>query len=681
MSANSNDNLCEDISLLKSYIEYFDVLPLELRNDIIYCQRALRDFLKVHGLVSDVFKEQADADPVQMRRILDELESEVYEINAEQQWLMMRLEKQLESLYKKLAANNIRILPDLGNEYISSLIVPFVGDTNYKIYPKSVLCRDTEEMLIRKHFLISHDDDGGIEPLKLSELDDNVPLLLVNALTATPTAKPTATITAPDIVQASTSSGAQMMIEKNDLGDNIMRASSSLSPAPAKLQPELLPVLTKKDDPRSLLIPRNAQTSDVQPEKFAESASSLTPPPPPPPPPPPLVAAKQRASRADAKQANKTTSPPPLAPITKPPIGTDFEVVAQSRMNLRQALRRARKTKQQPRQIDEEDVVVLPVDKVTTESTPPPSVAVSKAKAGKAIEITATPVVLATVHATTNKKSAPSVSSKQYKTRNAHGVGRKPTSNPSAAQVAAQQAAAAAAAAAAATTAATAAATAAAAAAATAGSSGSSDDSHHELELEQQRLCASAAQWRDEPRETRVLPSEYGREHFLGLFGLYTHEMVKKLCQRHSKRKRRTVQNASGVVFHYGQQLAAFDTVRQKKLKDKPEFLLSPKDKRLQAKKAHKANAAAAAATNRKSKSKTPEKLEDVGSSQPDVGKQKCKECKKRGENLQSCLSCHGVYHMDCHEDAKGKPQSSNRCPQCLRDWNLSGRIKVAASS
>lgn len=570
-----------------------------------------------------------------MRRILDELEAEVYEINAEQQWLMVRLDQQLDALYKKLEENNIRILPEIGSEYISSLIVPFIGDANYKIYPKSVLCRDTEEMLIRKHFLISHDDDGGIEPLKLSELDDNVPLLLVNAPTATPTAKPTATITAPDIVQASTSSGAQMLVEKNDLGDNMMGAASSLSPALTELQPKLQPLstaLSKKDDPRSLLIPRNAQTSDEQSEKFIESASSSAPSPPPPPPPPlpPLVAAKQRASRADAKQTNKTTSPPPLAPITKPPIGTDFEVVAQSRMNLRQALRRARKTKQQPRQIDEEDVVVLPVEKVATESTPHPSVAAPKAKAGKVIEATATaaaPAVPATAHATTNKKSTLPASSKQYKTRNAHGAGRKPASNPPATQVTAQQVAAAAAAAAA---------TATAVAAATPGSSGSSDDSHHELELEQQRLCASAAQWRDEPRETRVLPSEYGQEHFLGLFGLYTPEMVKKLCQRHSKRKRRTVQNASGVVFHYGQQLAAFDTVRQKKLKDKPEFLLSPKDKRLQAKKAHKASAAAAGATNRKSKSKTPEKLEDVGSSQPDGSKQKCKECKKRGGKSRS---------------------------------------------
>lgn len=328
--------------------------------------------------------------------------------------------------------------------------------------------------------------------------------------------------------------------------------------------------------------------------------------------PPPLAVPKQRVSRAEVKQPLKriSTSPPPLAPITKiiptatanaTPTATvtDFEVVAQSRMNLRQALRRARKTKQQPRKCDEEDALELPSDKITEQPPLPPpprlSSIATKSKAAKVMESTgagagsgAVTASVAPPTAMLAKKSAQQAPSKQYKTRNAYGVGRRATSPPPP-SVAAQQA--------------STSTSAAAANRGSSGSSGSSDDLHQELELEQQRLCASAAQWRDEPRETRVLASEYGQEQFLGIFGLYTHDMVKKLCQRHSKRKRRTVQNASGVDFHYGQQLTAIDAVRQKKLKDKPEFLLSPKEKRLQAKKAHKANAvAAAAAANRRVK-------------------------------------------------------------------------------
>ncbi|XP_034489633.1 uncharacterized protein LOC117793430 [Drosophila innubila] len=686
ISSNNNNNISsnnevpEDCSLFKFYMEKCYVLPSELKNDIIYCQRALRDFLKVHGLVSDVFKEQADADPVQMQRILDELEAEVYEINAEQQYLMLRLDEDLDLFYKKLEENNIQTVPELGNEYISSLIVPLIGDASYKIFPQSVLMRDNEEMLIRKHFLISQDEDAGIEPLKLSELDDNVPLLLVNPQTETGdrTAGDLKPLTSDGIGELKISQPLDVQPDAVLKSDGILPTLLSMSSPPSEMQQ--METLVKKEQQRSLLIPRG-----ILPATEGQCASISSQP-------PPLAVSKQRASRAEVKQPMKriSTSPPPLAPITKiiptatataTPTVTDFEGVAQSRMNLRQALRRARKTKQQPRKCDEEDALELPSDKGTEQPPPQLNSMANKSKAGKVMESAgagAAPTAAPT--AMIAKKSAQQAPSKQYKTRNAYGAGRKTTSPPPL-SVAPQQAS---------TSATAAAAAASSATRGSSGSSGSSDDLHQELELEQQRLCASAAQWRDEPRETRVLATEYGQEQFLGLFGLYTHDMVKKLCQRHSKRKRRTVQNASGVDFHYGQQLAAIDAVRQKKIKDKPEFLLSPKEKRLQAKKAHKANAvanAAAAAANRKSKSKTPEKLEEhLGNGQTEVGKQKCKECRKRADNLLMCQSCQGYYHMDCHEDVKGKTQSpvqtqiqtqlTSRCPQCKRDWTSTARAK-----
>ncbi|KAH8411617.1 hypothetical protein KR215_007499 [Drosophila sulfurigaster] len=708
-NSNGNREVSEDYTLFKFYMEKCYELPSELKNDIIYCQRAMRDFLKVHGLVSDVFKEQADADPVQMQRILDELEAEVYEINAEQNYLMLRLDEDLDIFYKKLEDSNIQTVPELGNEYISSLIVPLIGDASYKIYPQSVLMRDNEEMLIRKHFLISQDDEAGVEPLKLSELDDNVPLMLVNPSTATATlldAQTTATTTA-----ATAGNELKLMQPENlfNMGDssssNSLGGLTTLLSTPTQAQSALPlpPLLTQSKPPsehqqRSLLIPRGGGSIAI--EELPGGAVLSTQP-------PPLAMAKQVAGVVATVAAEiskpqtlkrSSTSPPPLAPITKvaATMATDFEVVAQSRMNLRQALRRARKTKQQPRLFDDEDALELPGSEKTAQSTTalaPSSNQVlskqNKASLSKALamELTTTAaavsVAVAAVPSASSlaaKKSAQPAASKQYKTRNAYGAGRKPATPPPPSTVAGQHTGGSGAAAA-------------STARASSGSSGSSDDLHHELELEQQRLCASAAQWRDEPRETRVMPAEYGQEHFLGLFGLYTHDMVKKLCQRHSKRKRRTVQNASGVDFHYGQQLAAIDAVRQKKLKDKPEFLLSPKEKRLQAKKAHRAAAAAAASASavaattatRKSKSKTPEKLEDLfGSSQSvEGGKQKCKECRKRADNLMTCQSCQGYYHLDCHEDAKGKtvsPQShsqlSNRCPQCVRDWTNTARAK-----
>ncbi|KAH8421287.1 hypothetical protein KR009_000283 [Drosophila setifemur] len=622
----------------KYYLEKCYVLPLELKNDIIYCQRAMRDFLKVHGLVSDVFKEQADADPVQMRRILDELEDEVYEINAEHQFLLLRLNDDLGAFFRKLEENNIAISHQLANEFVSRQIVPLISDPSYQITPQSVHSRDSEEMLIRKHFLLSQDEEAGVPPLKLSDLDASIPLML-----------------APPVLGL-----GQQIAAVHPVQDHWTKIELAQPQPPATAPPPPAPPLQAQQDPqRSLLIAR----SEVPPE----------------------VPFK--------KKTVTCTSPPPLAPITNtvaPPHPTnpnpnpnpnstpspDFEVVAQSRMNLRQALKRARKTKQQPR-LCEEDLELSSPDntkknnKASDGGKPPTPLEIAESLAGDTP--TANPSPPAKKGAASQAAVASQLPPKTaYKTRNARRKSSpilqansqpqpqsqtqsqsqpQPSNSPSA----------------------------------------SSDDSSAELQQELQRLCASAAQWRDEPRESRILPAEYGQETFLGLFGLYTPEVLKKLNQRHSKRKRRTVQNASGVDFHYGQQLSAMETLvlgirTHKKSKDKPEFLLSPKEKRLQAN----------AKRPYTRKSKSPDKItlnagggggsagNGNGSGaaipvQPGEGGgtkyrkyRECRQCKRKAErDALFCHFCAGFFHAECHEPTKIRHQAqmqNSRCPPCLRE-------------
>ncbi|XP_026838740.1 fibrous sheath CABYR-binding protein isoform X2 [Drosophila erecta] len=535
-----------------------------------------------------------------MRRILDELEEEVYEINGEQQFLLMRLNDDLGGFFMKLKENNIASLPEMANEYVSAQIVPLIADPNYKITPQSVVARDNEEMLIRKHFLLSQDDDAGVPPLKLSELDENIPLML-----------------APPV---------------RGLGQQIAAA-----------QPQ------------------------VKWPKVEEAPAPV----PPPPPQSQSELMKRSLDSAPPKRKNITcSSPPPLAPITQtvvaavPPVPPpqpknppmDFEVVAQSRKNLHQALKRARKTKQQPRLFDEEEDMEI--------------TSLENSRKNKTSEGRKTPPSLELTNAATNqaanavaKKSMPQMPSQgtaknnSVKTRN---TSRKSSPTPTT-NTQPQPAI---------------------------SPSGSSDDSSAELQQEQQRLFASAAQWRDEPRESRTLPAEYGQETFLGLFGLYTPEVVKKLNQRHSKRKRRTVQNASGVDFHYGQQLNTVDSLvlgvrGHKKAKEKSEFLLSPNEKRLQA------NSKRTYTRKSKTPDKVTEKSGSAGGSGPsgnavsacqhgDGGASKCRkcrecrECKRRVEpEAMYCHLCSGFYHMDCHEATKNRQQmqlQNSRCPPCLRE-------------
>ncbi|XP_046867191.1 uncharacterized protein LOC6648984 isoform X2 [Drosophila willistoni] len=584
--------LNKEHSMFTYYMENCYVLPLELKNDIIYCQRAMRDFLKVHS------------DPVQMQQILSELEEEVFEINAEQQYLLLSLSEHLEMFYKRLQDNNIRSVPELGNEYISSLIVPLISDASYRIQPQSVLTRDNEEMLIRKHFLLSQDEEAGVPPLKLSDLDESIPLMLV-----------------PPVVSLA---GTQPHKQQQQPDDQLTQLSHL--PLPSLLPKPEFPIETESMESRSLLIPRRVGNIPIK--------------------------------LGHAAKRKLMSSPPPLAPITSHKVtpsnatssnsassSTSTSLVDQSRINLRQALKRARKTKQQPRLCDEEDLELTSLENgkkskasninvVPKKTSSPPSTSVGSGGNGHQ---TATGGVAATV---------PGAVGKSYKTRN--NAQNKSSPVP-----------------------------------ATASGNASSDDSTHEFQLlEQQRLCSVAAQWRrDEPRETRILALEYGQEQFLGLFGLYTHEVVKKLNQRHSKRKRRTVQNASGVDFHYGQQLAIMDVIvavsRQKKqLKDKQEFLLSPKDKRLQVKKAQKAaNIAAvdsnsnpgassssfgnADVTNRKSK--TPEKVENDSPNSSHhmandgVPAVKCKKCKSVDKDGRPTCNCGCL--LECSDDSKTKLQ------------------------
>eukprot|EP00099_Drosophila_melanogaster_P010803 NP_001285113.1 l(3)mbt interacting protein 1, isoform E [Drosophila melanogaster] len=581
------------------YMEKYYVLPLELKNDIIYCQRSLRDFLKVHALVSEVFDEQADADPVQMRRILDELEEEVYEINAEQQFLLLRLNDSLQEFSVKLKENNIMFLPDIAHEYVSAQVVPLIVDPNYKIMPQSVMARDTEEMLIRKHFLLSQDDDSGMPPLKLSELDENIPLML-----------------APPV---------------RGLGQQI----AAVKPEPEWLQGD-------------------------------EATVSV-------PPPPPQSKSKLMKGSLDSTPAKREnisrSSPPPLAPITQtvvaelsqvppspqaesPPV--NFHVVAQSRKNLQQALRRARKTKQQPRLFDDEEdleITSLQNDRNKNRTSDgkgtPPSLEPTNAAANQAAKKTI-PQMSSQGMAKNNTAKSKNTCRKSSPTPTSSGQSQPAVS-----------------------------------------SSGSSDDSSAELQQEQQRRVASAAQWRDEPRESRTQPEEYGQETFLGLFELYSPEVLKKLSQRHSKRKRRTVQNASGVDFHYGQQLNAVDALvmgvrGQKKTKEKSEFLLSPTEKRLQA------NSKRTYTRKSKSPDEISEKSSAGGGSgasgtasssacqHKDGGASKCRkcrecrECKRRVETeAMYCHLCSGLYHMDCHEFTKNRQLmqlQNSRCPPCLRE-------------
>ncbi|XP_002023338.2 uncharacterized protein LOC6598213 [Drosophila persimilis] len=626
---NKNGDLtAKEMAQFRYYVEKWYLPPLDLKNDIVYCQRALRDFIKVHALVTEVFSQQEDADPVAMRRILDELEEEMYEINAECQYLMLRLDEDIVTFLKKLQESNIKTDVKEANAHVSTLIVPLISNEDYVIIPSNVGTRDTEETLIRKHFLLSQ--EGENPPMNLSDLDDNIALMLV----------PTET-------------NIQIELENGD-GEQQEQLESS-EETQTQLQLSVPPPMLR-------CLPDTVIKTVVEPPPLRMAATqksqrSL------------LIPLKQQDSFAMKRKRISSTSPPPLAPITiefhqanvQDPAQAElgFEQVEASRGNLRQVLKRSRKTKQMPRLCYEDNMELTTIETdIKRKAGRGSQIAAAKAvpntassAAEKSVKAPPTPPPLPSPPLPKQKQS-PAAAAGANKSSKIRKNLRKssPEAQPSTG--------------------------------AGGSPSASSDDSTvQELQQEQQRLSASAAQWCDEPRETRVLPEEYGQETFLRIFGLYTPEVITKLSQRHSKRKRRNVQNASGVDFHYGQQLnATLDTPmgRQKKVKNKPEFLLSPKEKRLQAKKADVR------------KSKSPDKAA-AEASQTVVGQsvsnqwdcrkcrgecQHCRQCKRLvGKDDGVCEQCAGVYHKDCHQPTKGRllaQSQKKRCPPCCREMRES---------
>ncbi|XP_039960017.1 uncharacterized protein LOC126758255 [Bactrocera neohumeralis] len=134
------------------YLDNFFKFPKEIRNDIVYCQRSLKAHIKVHQMVIDVFNHEEDADPAQKQRILEEIESEIYEINAEQHFLFLRLRRIVDEFTKMLKRNDVLIDYEAINSTISKEVVPLINDLTIEILPATVLFRNTEQKLIEKYF-------------------------------------------------------------------------------------------------------------------------------------------------------------------------------------------------------------------------------------------------------------------------------------------------------------------------------------------------------------------------------------------------------------------------------------------------------------------------------------------------------------------------------------------------
>ncbi|XP_053948063.1 uncharacterized protein LOC128856773 isoform X1 [Anastrepha ludens] len=161
--------------MFQYYLDNFFKFPKEIKNDIVYCQRSFKAHIKVHQMVIDVFQQEEDADPAQKQRILDEIESELYEINAEQHFLLLRLRRIIDEFTKLVKKNDVPMDYTATSAWISRELVPLVNDSSIEIFPATVLSRSTEQKLIEKYFEVQK--EKVVYEIEDSDEEDNSVIL------------------------------------------------------------------------------------------------------------------------------------------------------------------------------------------------------------------------------------------------------------------------------------------------------------------------------------------------------------------------------------------------------------------------------------------------------------------------------------------------------------------------
>uniref|UniRef100_A0A1A9VC06 PHD-type domain-containing protein n=1 Tax=Glossina austeni TaxID=7395 RepID=A0A1A9VC06_GLOAU len=590
--------------LFQKYLDKFFKLPKDIKNDIIYCQRAMKAHIKVHQMVLDVFQQQHDADPQQKKRILDELEAEICEINAEQHFLFLRVRRIIDEFHKTLQQNGIPIDTTATNNMVANEIVPHVNDSKIEIVPITVLFRNSEERLIEKYFEIQKKQ----KPCEIIDLDDDGP---------------------------SSSRSSRMLMEKklDKVQDKYRGAKREYSPSAVNTvnsESLLLNGRNGNSNGQSLLKPMSQRMSvdtatDMQPKITA--AFSLC----------------EIYNQATKIQAMATAGP--YDTNEKPvelPVSTNVKM---SRMNLRQALKRAQAAVRGPMVTQRNLANHSPLAPIQSEGSPQPQQQQPNKSQQQKQQQThqqqhqnyqqQKPPQQQTKISTPVEPSGFLKKSQSTKTRNTRNS--------------------------------------AAAAASTLIKTPETTSSSGEGTPERSSTPPHSS-WPDEIEETRTKVEEYGQEMFLRIFHLFTPEVHAQLQQRRSKRRRRCVQNNVRSLYHYGKiehNIPPTAAIEQSDSKKKRKaFLLSPQIKKT--------------LPNKKAKRRSAEKIDDAAyerslappsrsvSSSPD-DKRDCNECLKSGGILEQCDACKFFYHPTCHheendcEEINTLKTEVKLCPTCRK--------------
>ncbi|KAH8296751.1 hypothetical protein KR054_010912 [Drosophila jambulina] len=166
------------------YLRKFYKVPDRLLYDIAYCQRAMKTHLATHQIsIFLLLKPIALQDPVTKNNYLHELEEMLYELNAECQYLVLRLQDDIDRFC--LAFTEQGLQPDelVIQDIVSQSIVPLIIGPELSIKPYFVVQRPTEAQLLRKYFVIEAPEEQAPPPVKAVQALPEPPQVLPPAST------------------------------------------------------------------------------------------------------------------------------------------------------------------------------------------------------------------------------------------------------------------------------------------------------------------------------------------------------------------------------------------------------------------------------------------------------------------------------------------------------------------
>ncbi|XP_030373268.1 uncharacterized protein LOC115623186 isoform X1 [Scaptodrosophila lebanonensis] len=146
------DSLASAQNFFEYYLKRFYKVPPILLNDIAYCQRAMKTHMSVYQQIVKVFAQQKDADMITKNRYLEELEEMLHELNAECQFLLLRLQDDIDEFCLAFTKQQLQPNQQMLQSVVSSALVPLICSAHNLMKPHHVLERPTEQELLQKYF-------------------------------------------------------------------------------------------------------------------------------------------------------------------------------------------------------------------------------------------------------------------------------------------------------------------------------------------------------------------------------------------------------------------------------------------------------------------------------------------------------------------------------------------------